>query len=183
MASILGTDADKAELERQIAMKLSGKKQTMATAREIVETQVLPESRARIEAAGFKIDDSHIRPVKALPEPAAKPIDEDKVRRDLAAMETIREDDPLDAQELYTPEVEDDASLVYARLGNLSDLDRFEKLIEFEVRGLLIPREHKAWMTYFEQTREYARHREYFDDHRNKMAVMYGPEAGAALGF
>ena len=168
MASILGTDADKAELERQIAMKLSGKKQTMATAREIVETQVLPESRARIEAAGFKIDDSHIRPVKALPEPAAPLIDEDRVRKDLEKMEVVRDDD---------------TSLVYAQIESLSDLDRFEKLIEFEVRGLLIPREHKAWMAYFEQTREYARPREYFDAPRNKMAVMYGSKANAALGF
>ncbi|SDU27291.1 Mu transposase C-terminal domain-containing protein [Desulfobacula phenolica] len=177
MASILGTEADKAELERQIAMKMRGRKQTVATAREIAETQVLPESRQRIESAGFRIEGNQIKQPKALPAPEDNtPIDEEKIKRDLEELETIREDDPVEPVSSYEPEVMNEAEQVFSRLKELSEYDRFEKLIELEVKGWLIPREQQAFMKYFEQSTEYERHREYFEDYRVKMAVVYDVE-------
>ena len=63
----------------------------------------------------------------------------------------------------------------------MSESDRFEKLTELEVKGWLIPREHQAWMKYFEQTEEYERHREYFEEHRVKMVMTYGSDHVGAM--
>lgn len=179
MVSLMGTESDKAEYERQIALKLSGRKQTIATAKEIVETQVLPETRQRIEAAGFRLNDNHVNPVKALPEPnKTEPIvDEEKIKQDLAKLESFREEDPPEVVESYTPEVINEDDHVFSGLKDLRESDRFEKLLEYDARGWLLTDEHKAWMNYFERTPEYDRHREYFEEYRAKMVLVFGTES------
>lgn len=158
MVSIMGTEADKAEYQRQMEMKYAGRKLTIASAKEIIETQVLPEAQQRIEAAGFALDGGHAAGTKALPQPLPV-VDEKQVEKDLAALECISEDD---------------TGLAFSCLKDLPELDRFEKLLEYETRGWLIPEEHKAWMSYFEKTQDYERHQEYFEQHKAKMALMYG---------
>ena len=176
MVSIMGTDEDKAEYQRQMEMKNSLRKQTVSSAREIVETQVIPESRKRIESAGFSLGDVSAHPVKSLPKPAPV-IDEEQIKKDLAELEVIREDAPETIEDEYIPECFTEKDHVYSGLKDMAEPDRFEKLLEVEARGWLIPNEHKAWMSYFEQTPEYARHEEYFQEYRAKMALVYGANA------
>lgn len=184
MVSLMGTDADKAEYERQIRMKHEGRKMTVATAKEIVETQVLPEARQRIEAAGFELNDGDVTGKKALTGRAGKSkepeklsqSDKDKIMAQLDQIECDRGDD--DACVIYEPEVVNEAEMAFARLREMSEFDRFEKLIEMEVRGWLIPKEYQAFMTYFEQSAEYKRYRDHFDAHRTSMALMYDVATG-----
>ncbi len=175
LVSLMGTEADKAEYERQIEMKRAGMKRTVASAREIVETQVLPEARRRIEAAGFSLDGGDAAGTKALPEP--KPVDEERVRRDLARLESFREDAQPEEPDTYTPETESEETHAFSVLKNMNEGDRFEKLMEYEIRGWLIPEAHKAWMAYFERTPEYERDREYFENRRAALAIGFGSEA------
>jgi len=178
MVSILGTDEDKAEYTRQIEMKNGLRKMTISSAREIVETQVIPETRKRIEQAGFCIEDHQIKPVKALPEPELTEVEKEKIKKEVEELE-FESDETIEAEftEDYTPEVINEADQAYSELKEMSESDRFEKLVELEVRNWLIPKEHKAWMKYFEQTNEYERHQDYFEDYRTKMAMMYGTES------
>lgn len=181
MVSIMGTDEDKAEFERQMKLKHGLRKQTVSSAREIVETQVIPEARKRIEQAGFSINDTRIGSVKALPEPIPTQTDEE-INKDLAELESVQLDDIFEEyDEDYTPEVINEAEQVFSELKELPESDRFEKLTELEVKGWLIPREHQAWMKYFEQTKEYERHRDYFEEYRTKMVMTYGSDHIGAM--
>lgn len=173
LATLMGTEADKAELQRQIEMKRAGRKQTIATAREIVESQVLPESRKRIEAAGFALGGGDVDGSRALPAPDDRPLTEQekkKIEKQLEALECDYEDSGCTD---YEPEAFNEAELEFSRLKEMSEFDRFEKLIEMEVQGRLIPREQKAFMKYFEQSSEYKRYQEHFDAHRMKMILMH----------
>ena len=184
MVTLMGTEADKAEYERQIRMKHEGRKMTVASAKEIVETQVLPEARQRIEAAGFELNEGDVTGKKALTSRAGKSkapeklsqADKDRIMAQLDEIECDHGGD--DACADYAPEVVNEAELAFARLREMSEFDRFEKLVEMEVRGWLIPKEHQAFMTYFKQSTEYERYREHFDAHRTSMALMYGSATG-----
>lgn len=177
MAFITGTEEEQAEYQRQMEMKNASIKGTISSAREYVNSQLIPETRQRIEAAGFSIGGGDVSgKVKPLPEPDPV-VDEEQIKRDLAELKCFREDEPEDVVDDYTPVCLTEKDHVFATLKDLSESDRFEKLLEIEVRGWLIPKEHKAWMAYFEQTQEYARHREYFEGYRVKMALAYGAEA------
>jgi hypothetical protein len=139
---------------------------------------VIPETRRQIEQAGFRVEDRQIKPAKALPEPKSKALtkkEKEKIEKQVAELEVevLADTDPVNE---YVPEVFNEVDQVFSELKDMPEPDRFEKLIEFEVRGWLIPREHKAWMKYFEQTNGYERHQKYFEEHRSKMAVVYGSE-------
>lgn len=178
LVSIMGTEEDKAEYQRQMEMKNSNIKQTISSAREMVETQIIPETRKRIESTGFSIGNNPEGTVKSLPEPETTTvIDEEKIKKDLAELESFREDDPASAMDDDNPESFTNQDHVFSGLKHMDEPDRFEKLLEVEAKGWLIPKEHKAWMSYFEQTPEYARHQEYFEDYRAKMALVYGENA------
>ncbi|MCF8112791.1 MAG: Mu transposase C-terminal domain-containing protein [Desulfotignum sp.] len=185
MASLMGNEADKAEYERQIALKNSGRKYTVASAREIVETQVLPETRKRITAAGFSLTGESItRQVGTRPavEKEKKPapmtqaeIDQIQAQVDAIEFDTGCPDEAV--CDRYEPVVEDEASQIFGQLKHMPEPDRFEKLIEMEIRGILIPAAEQSWMAYFEKTSDYARLQDYFEEHRTKMVLLYGSES------
>jgi len=184
MVSAMGTEADKAEYKRQIAMKNGSRKMTVAKAKEIVETQVLPESRQRIEAAGFTLDGDVINITKAkktLPSPVKLTSFSESERKEIMEqmeqLECCHDEEELVTcpweDEAYETEPEDASVSIFAQIKELPESDRFEKLVELEVKGWMIPREHQAFMKYFEQSTEYLRNQEYFEEHRVKMALMY----------
>lgn len=210
MVSITGTEADKAEYKRQIEMKMRSRKQTVSTARQIIETQVIPESRKRIEAAGFTLSGAEVNNtievkngevVKDKPEKLQRLTKEEKEAIRKQARETDFDFDDLTGQNQYAgacdaagmqsddgteyvPEVvcENEVEQAWALLKTMSEFDRFEKLIELETRGSLIPNEYKAWMMYFENTAEYRRNKEYFDEYRIKLVLEYGNDKSEKTG-
>ena len=59
----------------------------------------------------------------------------------------------------------------------MADADRYEKLLEMESQGMLIMRDEQAFMRYFEQTEQYMRDEDYYEEYRDKMALMYQSES------
>ena len=67
----------------------------------------------------------------------------------------------------------DDSSQIWKVLPEMPENHRYEKLVEFEVRGWVIPKQWMAFMSYFEQTPEYAQRQDYYEEHRGRIADMY----------
>jgi len=62
---------------------------------------------------------------------------------------------------------------IWQVLPDMEEKDRYEKLAEFEVRGWMIPKQWQAFMSYFEQTPEYQENKDFYDEHRARIACMY----------
>lgn|GEM_PF-467677 len=191
-ARVLGSEADQEELKRQIELKRHLEKQTFGQARAFVEAVVVPEMERREAAkeeerrealkAGEKIS------VKRAVE--APPMTEAEARRIQAEFEAAmlcREEEraaeeaakgaeaDLDLFAFVDPEPAPELSF-WEQVALLPDMDRYEKDIESQVKGMLIPQMEQAWMSYFEKTPEYGRFMDYFEQHKRKMALMYGAE-------
>ena len=67
----------------------------------------------------------------------------------------------------------DTAADIFNEIARLTGDAKYEKLLEVEVRGLLIPSEEMAWMRYFEQTPAYKSNLDHYDMRRAQMAVEW----------
>ena len=176
-ATILGTDADRKKLTEHIELKKHQEKEASRLARDFLEETVLPEHRRQLAAAGIEM----IQPagkVLALPAPA-KPAamtasEEKKILAELEELQAMNCKLPDEKkEEEYIPERVDDTALEWAKLSGIKDMDRMYKLIEFEVRGWMIPKQWQAFMKFYEQTAEYTRYADHFEMHRAQMVVEY----------
>ncbi len=162
-AGYLGDDEDKKLLAEQIGLKRGLEKSTVSSAREFVELSVVPEVRSQIENAGFGIrrqkteDRRQEKKVLALPLSEAE---KEKIQKDF---------EKLDADQTRVD--------IWEQLPKMEDADRYEKLLEMESQAMLIMRDEQAFMRYFEETEQYMRDEDYYDDYRAKMALMYQSES------
>ncbi len=62
----------------------------------------------------------------------------------------------------------------WREIEGLSPVDQYERLVELEARGILIPKQFLTNMRYFEATPEYARLRDYFEGKRAMLAASRG---------
>ena len=201
-ANILGTEADQARLKEQIRLKRSQEREASRSARDILENEVMPEHARRLEQLGInttelapiigKMDDRlqrrrgkkqrivEIREVSAGEIEEARPTPEEEDARIQAELEELIELQkglpPEPQAEEYVPEVWDETAAMWDKIRKMPEMDRYEKLVELDVRGMLIPRQDRAFMCYFEETKTYARHIEYFEEFRTKTAMMYQVE-------
>ena len=67
----------------------------------------------------------------------------------------------------------DDSPQIWKVLPEMPENHRYEKLVEFEVRGWAIPATWRAFMSYFEQTPEYLDRQDYFEEHRGRCSEMF----------
>jgi hypothetical protein len=138
---------------------------------------VLPEHARQLERMGI---DQKGSPVDVSKKKAAKPEvltpeKEKEIRAEIALQKKwLLEDKASDSQEPeYIPEVVNEAAELRYELGKMNEMDRYEKITEFEIRGVMIPEEYQLFTTYFERTSEYENNREYFEEFRAKMAIAY----------
>ena len=121
-----------------------------------------------------------IREIPAVEIEEARPTseeDEARIQAELEELIELQKGLPPEPQaEEYAPEVWDETAAMWDRIRKMPEMDRYEKLVEFDVRGMLIPRQDRAFMCYFEETKTYARHIEYFEEFRTKTAMMYQVE-------
>lgn len=169
-ANILGNEADVAELEGQLEMIGSLRKQTVANATAMANNVVIPEAQRLIEESGFcpatppgikQISGGKRNNVKMLPEKPAKLSNEERQ----AAMQDA------DASQRYQREQE--AAQLAADLEEMSEFDRYGKLIEMEMSGEAIPGEYRQFMRVYEQMPEFDRDRDYWESQRAALAVLY----------
>lgn len=183
-ATHLGTDEDRAKLKAHIEYKRHQEKEASASARAFLETEIIPEHRRQLEIMGIDQEGQKSKAqnnkVKQLPEKLTK-ADEERILKEFEELKELNKDMPKEEpEEAYIPEVEDETTEIWKMLPTLSEMDRFDKLIELEVRGWVIPKQFRGFMQYYEQTPEYARYKDYFDEHRARVVMMYQLEREAA---
>ncbi len=171
-ASILGSEADVERLQDQIAEKNRLKKQTVSGFKAFAESTLIPEARKRLEDQGLSIDGGKSAP-KQLPE-TASPIDKEQIAADLAELEEMNRDMPRDVVEDddYRPEIVDPNEELRFRLEKMTEVDRYEALLEMEITGQAVTKEWAFFMKRFEMGDEYQRHKSYFEDRRAMLAVI-----------
>ncbi len=172
-ASILGTKADVEKLTKQIGRKRSQEKEAGVSAKAFLEQEVIPEHRRQLEQIGITYDSKNN--VKKLPEKTELTRkDKDKIQLEVEKLRKHQDELPKDPeQEECVSEIMDEAAAFFNSLPELSEMDRYEKLIEADMRCWVISKKWQAFMTYYEKTEEYARHEEYWEEYRVKMVLMY----------
>jgi putative transposase len=67
----------------------------------------------------------------------------------------------------------DDSPQIWKVLPEMPENQRYEKLVEFEVRGWVLSGRWKAFMSYFEQTPEYSDRQDYYEEHRGRIIDLF----------
>jgi putative transposase len=164
----LGTEADKQELQSQIALRRGLEKHTLEPARALFKSTICPEVQFQQDQLGLKGQ----APLSADPRKQLSPL------ASMAAESqelSQSEDADVDAvlQELEEAHAKREIS-PWEKARTLSDFDRYEALQEIEAGDLSLPPSEKAWMSLFERTDLYKRHEVHFEQNRMKVAYMHG---------
>ncbi len=162
MADALGDEADQALLREEIEFKRALEKRTTGSARAFVKSDIIPELQQRIENNGFGAGKPAL-PQKSTKEKVVRLSDADKtvIQEQLAVLQA---------------ESQGAGKIDWERLHDMSDMDRYERLVEYEMQRIFIPKDERNFMRYFEQTDTFTRLSEHFADYRTKMALMYQTE-------
>ena len=162
-ATHLGTDQDKTTLTGWIETKQSQKKEATGLAREMLEAEVIPETRRRLAAIGFGEDHPEAsRPGKVIALPEPEDLDEEALYKEVER----RKAESAAAQ----------VKLIWRQVEQANEVKRYELLIEVAAQGILIPRQWQQWMTYFEQTSGYKMDEGHWSQLRAEAAVRYQAE-------
>lgn len=176
-ATALGNEKDKARLVKHIEYKKHQEKEASVSARIFLENEVIPEHRRRLAAIGIdpcsaKATQGKVKKIDLsgqLTEAEKK-----KIKRDYDELVEMNKDMPgEEPKEEYVPETITETAMIFKSLPKMDEIDRYEKLIELETRNILIPKEHRAFMTYYEQTGEYKMYGDRFEEHRARTVMMW----------
>lgn len=155
-ANILGSDADRARLTAHIEQKKGLEKEAAGLARTMLEQEVLPQHQRQLAALGIEPGQT----ARQIPAPApVVSLDAEKIARQVAE------------QEQATREAE--AEVLDNTLDELDDFGRYELLLERSYKGLEITKRWESWMAYYEETPEYGKDRELWDNRRSAYTMMY----------
>ena len=135
----LGTEKDKEKLAFYCRLKKRQEKEATRLARRLLETEVLPAHKEQLDRDGL-LPDGRPQPVQKPKLKALTTADKKRISREVAQYQKLKQKEQTD---------------IWAGLEKLSEAERYEQLVRFGARGLLIPREHAAFMRYFEQTSKY----------------------------
>ena len=207
-AYILGSKKDQEKLVKHIELKKHQEKEAGATARDILELEVLPahqrqmeEITDRVQGSGSKVQGSKDYSVRRLPHltDAAKKLEKEmaatllkqsaeKAEKEKETQEritegmkqyheslgkTIRRQDMHPDVNIEHEDILDDSPEIWKVLPQMPEGHRYEKLVEFEVRGWAVPKQWQAFMSYFEQTPEYLDRVDYYEEHRGRVLAMF----------
>ena len=176
-ATHLGTDDDRKILKESIEFKKRLEKDATASARAFLLSDVLPEQQRRlkrlgIDQLGMPLDASRKKPIEP---DILTPAKEKKIRVEIELQRKLQQEGKtaISQEPEYIPEIINEATDIRDQLREMDEMERYEKITELEVRGLMIPKEYQAFTTYFELTPEYKKYKDYFEEYRAKMALMY----------
>ncbi len=159
-AGILGNKKDQKKLKDQIELKRRLEKDASVLARNFLEEEVLPEHRKQLESIGVLPDPD--KPKVKEPSQKAIELDEEKILAEVEAYK--KENDQSEATDYWSD------------LQSMSEMDRYEKVLEAEIQGWMIPKQWAAFAKYYEQTTEYDRHADYWEEYKIKTTMMYQME-------
>ncbi len=153
----LGTDADMERLETQLENKNRQKKEASALGRHLLESEILPAHLLRLEMDGIT--------AAGAPEQSPFPLNKggieggcnpfDKGESSPKKLTPADEQQILKEVEEYRKNKKSDVADIWDGLDKLSEADKYEQLVRHDARGIFIPKEHRAWMRYYEQTSKY----------------------------
>ena len=174
-ASILGTEEDRERLAEQIELKRHQEKETSASARVFLEQHILPVQRKMLEGVEPEVGGqrSEVRgqgkvvKLTTLEEKRVEAQAEETLRLTRERMPELETD--------YVPDLAlvEASTDLWTRVDQMTDKERFRKLIELEVRGWVLPKVEKAWMRYYEMTPEYTAHQALFAEYRANVMVFW----------
>lgn len=172
MAGALGTEEDREELKKQIKYKRHQEKLAGASTKQFLEDVILPEHEMQL--AQIKKTEPINAKTKTLKLEIPAKLTEQDEKEILAEVGRIEVEVVDETPEVIAmPEIVNEAEETFGSLAQLSEMDRYEKLIELEVSGILIPKQYQAFMSYFEMTAAYKSQQDYFEERRAIMATMY----------
>lgn len=178
-AFVLGTEEDRAALVTGIKRYQEQKRQASASAREFLNQEVMPEHKRMLASMGVENGPPpRAETPKALPMSAAEEKQIEADVRKLREMQAELPPEQVGFADECLPESVDDAAELRMQLNRMDEADRYEALMDMDVQGLLVTNEWRAFMTYFELTPAYERHRGYFEERRLKMAAAFGRRPG-----
>lgn len=195
MADVFGTEEEQQRIRDYIAEKRRAKKETIGSAREFVDAEVVPEVRRQQELIGFKTDEPRRKdPVKAVSDAPNTP--ELEASSDCSGLtdeereQMLREVEELDRlkSEITVPEDFEEDILrgiepphptdIWAELDKMGEMDRYEGLLELEAQGYLIPKRLQPFMRYFESSSKYLVNQAYFEQKRLDYAYIHRHKKG-----
>ena len=179
-ARILGGEKDIALLENQLEMKGSLRKQTISHAKAMADDIVIPEAQRLIEDAGFGIKpgEKGVRNNIAQLPPAS--INKKRSKKPVPLSEADKKQAMADAKEAHRFQVEMETAQLAADLEEMSEADRYGKLVEMEMNGKELTVEWRRFMRVYEQMPEFDRDREYWEGQRAALAALYKQKNPAA---
>jgi putative transposase len=202
-AYILGTSEDQEKLKKHIELKKHQEKEAGSVTKEILELEVLPAHQRQMEAVYANATPpkeiaGNVRRIPHLSDDAKKlekemaatllKQSEEKAEKEKATQariaegmkqyheslgKTIRRQDMHPDVVIEHEDILDDSPEIWKVLPQMPENHRYEKLVEFEVRGWVIPKQWMAFMSYFEQTQEYLDRIDYYEEHRGRVVEMF----------
>ncbi|MFZ5764164.1 MAG: Mu transposase C-terminal domain-containing protein [Thermodesulfobacteriota bacterium] len=184
----LGGEEDQELLREQIELKKSLTAQTVGPARELLKNEVMPDYMRQLEGKGIVPINGGA--AKQRQPKKQKELSSSEVKRiETEFQQRLRENEEMksaeattEEPEAYVPTVVSAAAMVWEEVECLDGSQRYERLVELSVRGTLIPKRWRAWMDYFEQTPDYTRQLDYWDEYRAKMAFCWQVERESLQG-
>jgi putative transposase len=178
LASITGDEADRAGLRDKIGVKRGVIRESLGVVRAICNDLVIPETRQLLECHGLSHEVAPANTASRQPK-VVKITDHQAARleRESGQVEVMYLDTP-GAETPPEAEVED---LSWRELDRLPELERYERLLELEVRGVSIPARLQTFMAYFEKGPVYAGNREWLEARRMQMAAFSQAAAQGGL--
>ncbi len=168
-AQALGDDTHVAELQKQIEFKRHQEKEASTTAREFLEAEIMPAHQARMERLGIGChaagEDSNII---ALPAPAKRL---QAPKRGMTKAEAAAA--MAEAEEMIAAQEDFETADLRKRLAQMAEPERYEELIEMQVKNDVRWQEYKGFIDYFESTAYYRQYEHHYDDLRARASIMY----------
>jgi putative transposase len=180
-AKILGTEEQQLELSEAIALKRSQEREATGRFDMLLNATILPETKARQAALEVRMAEDAVAPDLARPKALPKAQTEEEFEAEMALQEAIRAEDALLAQakaqadeDEYVPRIITAEEQFWSKVKRESkEADRYEMTLEAEAQGMEIPTEHREFLRYFEDTQEYARFKDHFEQRRTMYAMIY----------
>jgi putative transposase len=157
MARHLGADADVERLTEQIHAKKSQEKDASVVCRTLLTTEILPQHKAQMEQLGFTGGEQMALPQPPEPETITP---EDFARIAAEAEESKKHQD--------TP-----ADHFWSGIDRMTEDERYEKIMEGEVLGLLVPRSWQWFARYFESRPVFEANREHYETRKAQFACTH----------
>ena len=162
-AAQLGTEKDKELLREHIEYKRHQEKEVSSVARTLLANEILPEHERQMRMIG--LSDQATIPQGKKPAGIVH-LDQEKIAREVAEMQARQ-------KEAEDRDFRDS-------LQNLDESDRYERLVELTAQGVELGPEWTGFMAFYEQTPEYERFAEYWENCRMKYGLMYRSVAQSA---